>query len=55
MIRVSHSHAPGAELELAPAETRRVRAVLAALVAPLLVATIAGLVLLWPSGDSPVG
>ena len=40
---------------LPPDEARRVRLVLAAIVVPLLLATLAGLVWLWPSGESPVG
>ncbi|QDB78930.1 YibE/F family protein [Georgenia wutianyii] len=40
---------------LPPDQARRVRLVLAAIVVPLLLATVAGLVWLWPSGESPVG
>ncbi|UFU01724.1 YibE/F family protein [Ruania suaedae] len=36
-------------------EARRARRILLAITLPLLVATLAGLVLLWPSGDTPVG
>lgn len=52
---MSHAHGHGTDLELPAAETRRVRWILTALVVPLLVATVVGLVVLWPSGDSPVG
>ncbi len=40
---------------LPAAEARRARALLTVLVVPLLLATLAGLVWLWPSGESPVG
>jgi len=48
-----HGHGEGAEL--APEQARRARTLLAAIVVPLLLGTIVGLVWLWPSGDSPVG
>jgi uncharacterized membrane protein len=50
---VSHHHS--GELPLNPTEARRVRAILAALVLPLLVATVVGLVALWPRGETPIG
>ena len=50
---MSHHHS--GELPLHPAEARRVRAILAALVVPLLVATVVGLVALWPRGETPIG
>jgi len=55
---MAHTHAltddePTAALP--PQQTRRARVLLAAIVVPLLLATVAGLVLLWPSGESPVG
>lgn len=50
---MSHHHS--GELPLNPAEARRVRAILAALVLPLLVATVVGLVALWPRGETPIG
>src|SRR5690606_36942299 len=40
---------------LPAAEARRARTLLTVLVVPLLLATLAGLVWLWPSGESPVG
>lgn len=40
---------------LPPAERRRVRTILAWVTIPLVVATIVGMILLWPSGDAPVG
>lgn len=43
------------EVTLPSGEARRVRLLLAALVLPLLVATVAGMVALWPSGPNPVG
>lgn len=48
-----HSHA--AHLDLAPKDRRRVQVILAAIVVPLAIATIVGLVLLWPRGATPVG
>ncbi len=48
-----HGHGEGAEL--APEQARRARTLLAAIVVPLLLGTVVGLVWLWPSGDSPVG
>lgn len=41
--------------QLPPAQARRARLVLAAIVVPLLLATLAGLVWLWPTGETPVG
>ncbi|MFV0253789.1 MAG: YibE/F family protein [Beutenbergiaceae bacterium] len=37
------------------AERRRVRVVLALLVIPVLIATVVGLIMLWPTGDTQVG
>ncbi len=51
---MAHTHVHG-EPDLAPAEARRARIVLAALVVPIILATLAGLVWLWPTGESPVG
>ena len=45
-------HEHGA-VELAPPERARVRAVLAAVTIPLLLATLVGLALLWPRGETP--
>ncbi|ACQ80033.1 YibE/F family protein [Beutenbergia cavernae DSM 12333] len=49
---VAHEH--GA-ITLPDAEARRARTVLLACVLPLLVATVAGLLALWPRGDTPIG
>ncbi len=48
----SHGHGP---VVIPAAEARRVRAVLAAMVVPLLLATIVGLVALWPRGETTIG
>ena len=50
----SHSHSHSGPLELSAAEARRARLVLAAIVVPLIIATLAGLVVLWP-GESSLG
>lgn len=47
-----HGHAP---VHLPPGEVRRARILLAAIVVPLLLATIAGMVALWPKGESIAG
>ena len=51
----SHSHSHSGPLELSAAEARRARLVLAAIVVPLIIATLAGLVVLWPGESSLVG
>ncbi|MCK6209416.1 YibE/F family protein [Georgenia sp. EYE_87] len=53
----SHSHLPaGAQnATLAPAEARRARWILTALVVPLLVATVVALLVMWPRGETPIG
>ena len=43
-----HAHDHGGPLRLAPGESRRVRIVLAALVVPLVLATLLGIAVLWP-------
>ncbi|VEI12583.1 YibE/F family protein [Trueperella bialowiezensis] len=48
------AHGSG-RLNLAPKDRRRVQLILAAIVVPLAVATIAGLIALWPRGSTPVG
>ncbi|WP_241681044.1 YibE/F family protein [Pseudactinotalea terrae] len=48
----AHGHGP---IEIPAAEARRVRTVLAALVVPLLIATIVGMIALWPRGESQMG
>ncbi|GAA2362956.1 membrane protein [Catellatospora methionotrophica] len=45
-----HSHEPGESLPPAPAELRRI---VTAIIVPLVVATLVGLVVLWPRGQSP--
>ncbi|MEV0458615.1 YibE/F family protein [Catellatospora methionotrophica] len=45
-----HSHEPGESLPPAPADLRRI---VTAIVVPLVVATLIGLVVLWPRGQSP--
>lgn len=52
---VRHTHSHSARLNLSPSDLRRVRLILAAIVVPLALATIAGLIMLWPGKDSPVG
>ena len=51
----AHSHSHSGPLELSAAEARRARLVLAAIVVPLIIATLAGLVVLWPGKSSLVG
>ncbi|MBD8062877.1 YibE/F family protein [Oceanitalea stevensii] len=41
--------------QLPPDQARRARVVLAAIVVPLLLATLVGLVWMWPTGETPVG
>ena len=48
----AHGHGP---VTIPAAEARRVRLVLAALVVPLLLATVVGLVALWPRGETQIG
>ncbi|PYG01658.1 Uncharacterized membrane protein [Georgenia satyanarayanai] len=48
-------HRHDSHAQIPPAQARRARTVLAALVVPLILATLAGLVALWPTGESPVG
>src|SRR5690606_29828733 len=55
---MAHTHAhvlDDAPAQLPPEQARRARVALAAVVVPLLLATLAGLAWLWPAGDSPVG
>lgn len=53
---MTHSHAlDETPAQLPPDQARRARLVLAAIVVPLLLATLAGLVWLWPRGETPVG
>lgn len=50
-----HLHSNFSEAQLGAKTLRRVRIILAAVVVPLLVATIVGLVALWPRGESRLG
>lgn len=52
---VAGSHAHVSRLNLAPKDRRRVQIILAAIVVPIAVATLIGLALLWPRGQTPVG
>ena len=54
MTDVLHAD-PTADPELPDGKVRRVRLILAALVLPLLAATIIGLLALWPRGETPMG
>ncbi|WP_155371823.1 YibE/F family protein [Catellatospora vulcania] len=45
-----HSHEPGESLPPAPADLRRI---VTAVIVPLIAATLVGLVVLWPRGQSP--
>jgi uncharacterized membrane protein len=55
-----HLHAPltgrdeGGDTARLPG-SRRIRVILTAIVAPLVLATLVGLITLWPGGDSPIG
>lgn len=50
-----HAHDHGGPLRLAPGESRRVRIVLAALVVPLVLATLLGIAVLWPGRVEVIG
>ncbi|MCM3659597.1 YibE/F family protein [Georgenia satyanarayanai] len=53
---MTHAHVlDGTPAQLPPDQARRARLVLAAIVVPLLLATLAGLLWLWPTGQTPVG
>jgi uncharacterized membrane protein len=53
---MSHQHTElDPDRDLGVAGARRARRILAACVLPLLVATIVGLIALWPGGDTPIG
>ena len=49
---MTHQHS---DPDLTPAAARRARRILLALVVPLLIVTIVGLILLWPRGETLVG
>ncbi|MGC0271749.1 YibE/F family protein [Pseudactinotalea sp. Z1739] len=49
---MTHEHT---DTDLDPAVARRTRRILLAVVLPLLLATVVGLALLWPRGETPVG
>lgn len=50
-----HAHDHGGPLRLVPGESRRVRIVLAALVVPLVLATLLGIAVLWPGRVEAIG
>lgn len=50
-----HAHDHGGPLRLASGESRRVRIVLAALVVPLVLATLLGIAVLWPGRVEAIG
>lgn len=51
-----HIHAPsGAATPLSAASRGRIAKILAAIVVPMALATIIGLIVLWPRGETPVG
>lgn len=53
---MTHTHVlDDTTAQLPPDQARRARLVLTALVVPLLLATLAGLLWLWPTGETPVG
>lgn len=52
---MSGHHGHGHRVELTPAGSRRARLLLAAIVLPVVVLTLWGLVRLWPSGDTALG
>ncbi len=52
MAEEVHGHSHGAEVPMPPAP-QRVRRMIAAIILPLVAATLVGLVVLWPSGDPP--
>ncbi|MDY5403040.1 MAG: YibE/F family protein [Trueperella sp.] len=52
---VGHVHSHAVHLRMGPGQRRKVRTILAAIVVPLAIATIIGLVVLWPRGQTPVG
>ncbi|MDP9800229.1 putative membrane protein [Arcanobacterium wilhelmae] len=56
LLPAGHGHTHGSvRPALSGADRRRVRVILAAIVIPLAVAVLAGLIALWPTGDSKIG
>src|SRR2546428_11502717 len=49
----AHAHSHSHEVGKMPPAPRRVRHVIAAIILPLVAATIVGLIVLWPRGDVP--
>lgn len=52
---VGHGHGHGHDVVLPAGERRRARILLTAIVVPLLLATVAGLLILWPRGETIAG
>lgn len=50
----AHGHSHSGGLDLPRAQTRKVRTILLAIVIPLLIATLVGMVALWPRGETPI-
>lgn len=55
VVAGSHTHSHSGRLNLEPKDRRRVQIILSAIVVPIAVATLIGLLLLWPRGETPVG
>lgn len=55
VVAGSHAHSHSGRLNLEPKDRRRVQIILSASVVPIAVATLIGLLLLWPRGETPVG
>lgn len=55
VVAGSHAHSHSGRLNLEPKDRRRVQIILSAIVVPIAVATLIGLLLLWPRGETPVG
>lgn len=55
VVAGSHAHSHSGRLNLEPKDRRRVQIILSACVVPIAVATLIGLLLLWPRGETPVG
>lgn len=55
VVAGSHAHSHSGRLNLEPKDRRRVQIILSASVVPIAVATLIGLLMLWPRGETPVG
>lgn len=55
VVAGSDAHSHSGRLNLEPKDRRRVQIILSASVVPIAVATLIGLLLLWPRGETPVG